>query len=468
MDSSNGIWLMPSRRRIPSLRRFFAAAKATGMTTGGRVVVNQSEFMEMFAEYKALAEELPDGWQVLPVTADCVADAMNTAWRDVGQGKDWIGGLCDDHVPKTPGWDTALVADIKGWNVVSSNDDWQAPKRIHGATVWSGDLLRTMGGIYPAGFKHFFVDDVWEALGNATQCWQTRMDITVAHMHAFRAGKSDSTTAHIGRWWDADETRFRFWAADEKRVMADAIVDLMERHGVQVTRPRLDGMSIYLASPTGDGNYDRHYLRSFENTTNMIRQCGGRVDFGDLPYCADISLARAKLFGAFLRSPHSHMMMIDADMGWNPLDVIKMAMLKRDFIAAAGPKKAYPIRFAFNLSDSAGGDIPLIAEGGTEVWKVTEIGLAFALISRACAERMAGAYPELVFMSDNGQTEHDLFAPMIVNQRRKSEDFAFCHRWTSLGGSIFMLPSVKLKHSGGHMFEASVLDEIGRQEQAAE
>jgi hypothetical protein len=227
-------------------------------------------------------------------------------------------------------------------------------------------------------------------------------------------------------------------------------------------------MSIYLATPCGDGKYDRHYLRAFENTTNMIRQSGGRVDFGELPYIADIGLARAKLLGAFLRSPHTHMMMIDSDMGWNALDVIKMATLRRDFVAAAGPKKSYPIRFAFNVSNDGKTDSPIIEEGGTQLMEVTEIGAAFAMISRACAERMVQGFPELAFFADTGQTEYDVFSPMIVNQWRKSEDFAFCHRWRSLGGHIYMLPSVRLKHSGGHTFEAAVSDYIGSREEAAD
>jgi hypothetical protein len=460
----NGLWLLPSKRRIPSLKRFFAAAKATGMSTPGRVVVNFDEWEEEKAHYLALADEMPDNWSFLTIEAGSVVEAMNGAWQAACQNLDWIGGLCDDHVPKTPNWDTKLIESVAGWNVVSSNDDWQAPKRIHGAIVWSGDLLRTLGGIYPPGFKHFFVDDIWEQLGNATNCWTVRMDVTVAHMHAFRQGKSDATTAHIGRFWDGDEKRFRGWMAEEKRVACDAIMDLAERHGGNVIRPRLDGMSIYIATPTGDGTYDRHFMRSFENTTNMIRQCGGRVDFGELPYCADISLARAKLLGAFLRSPHTHMMAIDADMGWSAIDVIRLAMLKRDFVAAAGPKKQYPINFAFNLERSH----VVIVEGETELWLVSEIGMAFAMISRSCAERMAAGYPDLVFMSETGQTEHDVFAPMIVNQRRKAEDFAFCHRWKALGGEIFMLPSVKLKHTGGHTFEASVDEAVGRAEIAAE
>jgi hypothetical protein len=453
-----GLWLLPSRHRIPSLKRFFDAAKQTGMTTGGMVLVNRDEFEKSFIEYATL--ELPANWHIEPVDANSVAEAMRAIWPKV-QHLDWVGGLCDDHIPATQNWDTVLIDQTVGWNVVSSNDAWQAPKRIHGAIVWSGELLRTLGGIYPPGFKHFFVDDVWESLGRATNCWRVDMSVLVRHTHATKTKKSDGTTEHIGRYWSQDEATYRAWMQKTRPESIDAIMNLAEKHGVSVFRPKLGDVSVYIVTPCGDEKYDRRYTRSFENTTSMIRQCGGQVDWGEAPGSADLSLARARLFGAFLRSPHTHMMAIDSDMGWSALDVIRMIMLKRDFVAAAGPKKAYPIRFAFNLSDDNQEQLPFIEEGGTQLIEVTEIGMAFTLISRSCAERMAQAYPELNFQTENGLTEHDVFAPMIVNGWRKSEDFAFCHRWRKIGGKIFMLPSVKLSHTGSHTFEASVAEYIG-------
>lgn len=461
----NGLWLLPSRRRIFSLKRFFDAAKETGMSTGGMVLVNKDEYEEMKSEYRAL--DLPKGWSIEPVDAGSVAEAMRAIWPKV-QNLDWIGGLCDDHVPITKNWDTELIKDINGWNVVSSDDAWQAPKRIHGATVWSGELLRSLDGIYPRGFKHFFVDDVWENLGRSTNCWSVRMDVVVRHMHATKERKSDSTTEHIGKFWDHDEKTYRTWTRDIRPQSIEKIIELQESHGLKIFRPNLDGVSVYIATPCGDEKYDRRYTRSFENTTSMIRQCGGQVDWGEAPGTADLPMARARLFGAFLRSPHTHMMMIDSDMGWAALDVIRMLLAKRDFVAAAGPKKKYPIQFAFNLSNNAGDQLPILAEGDTHLLEVTEIGMAFTLISKSCAERMAQSFPELEFVTEGGQTEHDVFAPWIINKWRLSEDFAFCRRWRSIGGKIYMLPTVRLTHTGTHTWEAAVSDYMGVAKEAAQ
>lgn len=458
----HGRWLLPSRRRIPSLKRFFAAAEQTFMTTGGYILVNRLEYEELRAEYNALA--LPEGWAVLPVEANSVVEAMNAGWEHV-KDCDWVGGLCDDHVPVTPEWDTKLIEHVTGWNVVSSDDAWQAPKRIHGAIVWSGDLLRTLGGIYPSGFKHFFVDDVWETLGHDMNCWTVRMDVTVAHMHAQRTGKSDATTEHIGRFWDADEKRFREWKAKDRRVMCDAIMGLCEQRGIRIFRPNLSGMSIYIASPCHDEKYDRRYVKAFENTTNMIRQSGGMVDWGEAPGVAEPALARAKLAGAFLRSHHDKMLMIDSDMGWSPIDVIRLASLGLDFVAVAGPKKTGERQFAFRALDASSIDITQI--NGIDLMEVAGVGGAFCLISRACIERMVAAYPEQSFFSEIGQLEHALFDNLIVEQQRLSEDYSFCHRWRAIGGKVYIAPSMALSHSGAHTWRGAAA-EIMRFAEAAE
>lgn len=457
-----GKWLLPSRRRISSLKRFFAAAAKAGMSTGGYVLVNRLEYEELRAEYNAL--EMPAGWAVLPVEANSVVEAMNAGWERV-KDCDWVGGLCDDHVPITPEWDTNLIKHCTGWNVVSSDDAWQAPKRIHGAIVWGGELLRVLGGIYPSGFKHFFVDDVWETLGRDMNIWTVRMDIIVAHMHASRAKASDATTEHIGRYWDGDEKRFREWKAKERRVMCDAIMALCESRNIRIFRPNLQGMSIYIASPCHDEKYDRRYVKAFENTTNMIRQSGGMVDWGEAPGVAEPALARAMLTGAFLRSHYDKMLAIDSDMGWDPVDVIRLAQLDLDFVAVAGPKKTSERQFAFKPIDAANVEITQI--NGVDVMEVAAVGGAFCLISRACLEKMVAAYPELSFFSELGQLEHALFDNIIVKQERLSEDYSFCHRWRAIGGKVFIAPAMELSHSGNHTWRGSV-SEIMRFAEAAE
>lgn len=226
--------------------------------------------------------------------------------------------------------------------------------------------------------------------------------------------------------------------------------------------PDFSGVNLCIATPSHDGKYEGAFMKALHRTAIEIERLGGKCDFFDFPYCADISLARARMFGKFYRSQHTHMITIDADMGWQPEDVVRMILLDREFIAAAGPKKQYPLKFACNFTNDAGQPLPMEEEVQTGVVRVSEVGLAFALIKRSAAEKMVAAYPELAFDVEDGSVDYDLFQPMIENRRRFAEDYGWCRRWAKIGGKIELLSTVRLTHTGSHTF-VGALSEIFNQ-----
>jgi hypothetical protein len=221
----------------------------------------------------------------------------------------------------------------------------------------------------------------------------------------------------------------------------------------------LKGVSLYLSTPSGAGEYDRRYVRALMQTTEMVRSAGGEIDWGEMPYCADLSLARNRIMGAFLKSRHTHMLMVDDDMGWAPHDVLRLLETKLDCVGGAGPKKSYPLKFCIYSKDDNGRDLVGEFSEATQTLEVTGIGTGFLMVTRACIERMVGAYPELRFDPGEGQTEYGLFDPIITPLRtRLSDDFAFCYRWRKIGGKVHAMPSIRLAHVGAHTFEGSLLD----------
>lgn len=221
--------------------------------------------------------------------------------------------------------------------------------------------------------------------------------------------------------------------------------------------PDLSTISILFCTPTGDGKYEREFVSSIFSTMKELERLGARAQFANFPYCADLALARAKLLGTFYRSEHTHMMWIDADMGWKPQDVVRLVLHEKDYIGAAGPKKKYPLEFAANNIDEHGSPIPCIFEG-TELIEIAEVGLAFILMSRECVSRMVNCYESLEFNGGNDTKEYALFDPIILNGRRLSEDFAFARRWQKIGGKIHLIPDIRLTHTGAHKFEGALSD----------
>ena len=460
IKTTTGLWLMPTRGRVnTNLPRFFAAAKATGMTTPGALLVDADEYAANSEAYDAL--DLPGNWTVHVVNASCTADATQQGYHDLCDGLSWIGWLADDLVPETPEWDRLVIEVLTGWNFVSSNYGMDAPAKANGATVWSGDLVRAVGYLYAPDLRHYYIDTLWEELGRLMNCWHVRMDVMMRHVHESQTGQRDATGSRVKSHWEDDEAAYIAWCNTDRIPSANRIGEMMTAYGIGTSKPDLSGVSLMLATPCGSGRYERLYVRSLIATLNVLKEYGATVNWSEMPYCADISLARNKLFGAFYRSKLTHLLMIDDDMGWQPQDIVRMLQLKRDFVAAAGPRKVFPPSFAVNNSDNDGNSLPIYVEAETSVIPVTEVGMAFTLLSRECALRMRAAYSaELGFRSADGREELGVFNPIVVDRRYFSEDFAFCWRWRKVGGHVHILSDVTLDHVGSHTWRGAWLEQL--------
>jgi hypothetical protein len=458
VSHTRGFWVVPTLGRAGTiLPRLLQSVIDTGCTTKGVVVVTRSDWDANVQAYAALT--LPARWQVMIVPDGCTRTSTMEAFKQFFTDDiEWMGWLADDSVCETQGWDTRLIDQLTGWNIVSTNDGLNAPKKANGAVAWSAPVLRTYGGPYPFGydFKHHFMDDMIEALGKHTGCWQVDMDIMVRHLHAIRGGLNDSTTSKAKTFLQGDIAEFDKWQQEAMIPAAERILALMEKAGIKMVRPDLSDVRLMIASPAGDGKFDRIYLRALMDTEKLLTQFGATVHIADMSYCSDVTVARNRLFTSFLsRDGDTHMLSIDSDQGWKPMDVVRLLMAKRDFVAVAGIRKVAIESYAVNCTDDFGNPKPIILDPETQFLEVSEVGGAFTLISKACAVRMAQHYADLQYVNADGIVETALYNPMVVNRRYLGEDYAFCYRWRQTGGKILVAASIGLTHSGTFVWEGA-------------
>lgn len=448
-------WLLPTRRRPGNLKRLFRACREYGSTTPCLILVNDDEWAELSRTYEAL--DRPERWRFVPVKAASMHEALRQAWPLV-KDEPWIGLLQDDLVPATPAWDERLVGALQGWNAVSAHDGIPHDQRMHGAIAWSGDLVRELGWLYPPTLKHLYGDDVWEQLSGVTRCWKVMWDVVTRHHNETYRPGGDETAAHIRGFTECDKAAFEVWRRDEFDVCVAKIKALQKRKGVFHYHADFKGVHILLATPTASGWIEAGYVDSVFELAERVNQGGGSVKWVKERRNSDISLARARLLSEFLRTTCTHMLLIDDDMGWEWPAIVRLFAARKDFVAVAGPKKFYPLTFAANYSDDNGNMIPFRVDTETGCAEVHEIGLAFALLTRACAERIAKTYPDLDFEDATGNTVHAVFNPMVIRRRYFSEDFAFCKRWRLIGGKAHICPDVPLSHTGDHTFRGALSD----------
>lgn len=469
LDPQKGLWLVPTRGRVHTkLPRFIEALKASGTSTHIRFLLDATDFDTNRISYAKVFEECREPWSFNWSSAASAAERTNEMVLAIFHPSgalasphiEWIGWLGDDAVPETPGWDVKLIERLNGHNVVSSADGVETD-RLAGAIAFSADLLRTVGYMFVPGSQHYYVDDMWETLGRLTQCWQRVPDVMVRHRNPMFEGHGDATTALVKTYWANDERAYARWKRDDMQGAAQRIADLMKSRGaITGDVPDLRGVRLAIATPCGSGKYERVFMDSLLGSFQLLKHFGAEVVRYEMPYMSDIAMARNRLFGMFLRSECTHMLFVDDDMGWRPEDIIRLLVAKRDFAAVAGIRKVREPSYAVNCTDDDGQPLPVTMDAETGFLKVTEVGLAFTLLTHSLVERMAQAYPDLLYVGPDGREEHGLFMPMIVNKRYRAEDYAFCYRWRALGGEVLVCPEITLQHVGSHVWSGNWLEQL--------
>lgn len=148
----------------------------------------------------------------------------------------------------------------------------------------------------------------------------------------------------------------------------------------------------------------------------------------------------------------THLMFVDADIAFEPEEIVKLVLADKDIVGGLYPKKALPVSYVVNR-------IPNAAQEGNLV-QVANLGTGFMLIKRAVIEKMIATMPELHYQDSIGLAEKyspfkfALFDTMIDETTKEylSEDYTFCKRWRDLGGDIWADLSIRLSHIGYYTF----------------
>ncbi|HEX2801356.1 MAG TPA: hypothetical protein VHN73_04785 [Phenylobacterium sp.] len=205
--------------------------------------------------------------------------------------------------------------------------------------------------------------------------------------------------------------------------------------------------SIYLATPCYGGLAHAAYMSALlalrpacqsEGVGLYIDLSGGE---------ALIGRGRAVTMTKFLASDATHLLFIDADIGFVPDDVFRLLASNKDVVGGAYPRKA-PGR-GDELDDLPAGSAR--QEGSLRT--LASVGTGFLLISRAAARRMTDGYPQLraslVDMPSAGVPETVMVFDSLIDPATRaylSDYQAFCHRWRALGGEVWVDENCRPTH----------------------
>ncbi|MET0272883.1 MAG: hypothetical protein ABW360_07815, partial [Phenylobacterium sp.] len=196
-----------------------------------------------------------------------------------------------------------------------------------------------------------------------------------------------------------------------------------------------------------------------------------------------ITRARSRLAAQFLAFEQAtHILFIDADIGFAPRDVFRLLEADKDMIAAVCPLKKIDWEKARAAAKADVDDLQAAAIGyvvrflptpdsSVEVVdgiaKVAYAGTGFLMIKREAMQRIVDAHPELRArmgdMADPLAPEAVMvFETMIEPETGQylSEDYAFCRRWRDLGGEIWADVEARLTHVGHAAYTGSLIQAL--------
>ena len=190
-----------------------------------------------------------------------------------------------------------------------------------------------------------------------------------------------------------------------------------------------------------------------------------------------ITRARANLVTLFLNDPQAtHLLFVDADIGFEPEQVMRLINCGADVVAGVYPikrlnwEKVRRVAEA-NRPDIAAAALDYVLEvDGPERIVVSNgfararyVGTGFLMIRRHVLERMCAHYKSLQFFREHSTDalagnphRFALFECLIESGIYLSEDFSFCKRWSDIGGEIWADLESRLNHVGPMTFPGAV------------
>jgi hypothetical protein len=232
------------------------------------------------------------------------------------------------------------------------------------------------------------------------------------------------------------------------------------QQNIQVNLDYLRTTRVHFCMPCYGGQLTEQTFMSYIKWANMARQLGIDWTVETMTNESLISRARNTLTAKFLSTEGStHLMFVDADIGWEPWHLLVMLDAQKDVIGGLYPMKSMPIKWCVN-------GIPGQENTEGNLIEVSKTGTGFLLIKREVFEKLNGHPATKPFANDIGldpnlnQYMKTYFDTAVREGRYYSEDWTFCENWRDLGGQVWVDKRVLLRHTGTYVFDAATQDKL--------
>ena len=247
---------------------------------------------------------------------------------------------------------------------------------------------------------------------------------------------------------------------------------------------------IFIATPCYGGQLGEPYFRSMMRLAILCNKYNLKYTVSTLANESLVTRGRNTLTSFFMENKDAtHLFFIDADIEFNPEDVLRMVAYDKPVVVGAYPKKAlnwtsiinaaraddseteetieghssnYVVNFDF-VKDDKGNNTPQVQIEDNLV-KLKDAGTGFMCIQKQVIQDLFDEHPEMKYVNDINVDQkfepfmYALFDTMIDPESRRylSEDYTFCRLWQNMGGTIYLDPRTALSHVGHYTFRGNI------------
>jgi len=260
---------------------------------------------------------------------------------------------------------------------------------------------------------------------------------------------------------------------------------------------------LYILTPCYGSMCHVNYMCTLMKTIELFRIYNFPLQ---IEFCKNDSLvsrARNNLVAKAMNDPETtHIMFIDSDITWDPMDIFKLILSEKPLVGGVYPMKHYfwdkivpkpedkktPIEtmletkngnsylsnvvsdaemIQYNLLKYNMNYISSHLSIKNNLAEVRHLATGFMMIHRSLLESMMAALPQTKYVDDvcflkpeENNYAYALFDCGVEEGHYFSEDWLFCHRWTKMGGQIYVDVSISLVHSGMEDYKGCFISSI--------
>lgn len=273
-------------------------------------------------------------------------------------------------------------------------------------------------------------------------------------------------------------------------VSQDDIMYRLLDQKIEIPLGMLRNKHIFIATPCYGGQIGEPYFRSMMRFAILCNKYSIKYTISTLANESLITRGRNTLNSFFMENKEAtHLFFIDADIEFNPEDILRMVAYDKPIVVGAYPKKAinwksiieaarrdtdetadtieghssnYVVNFEF-IKDADGNRTPQVQIVDNLI-KLKDGGTGFMCIRRDVVQQMFDHHPETKYANDINVDQkfepfmYALFDCIIDPESRRylSEDYTFCRRWQMMGGEVWLDPRTALNHVGHYTFRGNI------------